>query len=64
MQPIRTGSEITASIVIPINKQAILYRAHAGKAKQLHMLGITYAAIGKSLKIGQKTARKTCHYEG
>jgi len=33
------------------------------KAEQLHMLGMSYSAIAKSLKIGRETARKACHYE-
>jgi len=35
----------------------------AVKAKQLHMLGMSYEAIGRSLKISQETAKKACHYE-
>ncbi len=62
MLPIRTISEITASIVIPVNKQPILYKIYALKAKQLHMLGMSYEAIGRSLKIGQETARRACRY--
>ena len=61
--PIRTFSEITARIVIPVNKQAILYKIYALKAKQLHMLGMSYEAIGRSLNISQETARRACHYE-
>ena len=34
----------------------------AHKAKQLHMLGMSYEAIGRSLKIGHETARRACHY--
>lgn len=63
MLPIRTFSEIAAHIVIPVNKQPILYKIYASKAKQLHILGMGYAAIGKALGIGQETARKACHYE-
>ena len=59
----RTASEIIAHIVIPVNKLVILYKMFAVKAKQSHMLGMTYEAIGRSLKIGQETARKACHYE-
>ena len=57
-----TVSELAVRIVIPVNKQAILYKIHAFKAKQLHMLGMDYEAIGRSLKIGQETARKACHF--
>ena len=62
MQPIRTISELAARIVIPVNKQPILYKMYAHKAKQLYILGMTYKAIGKSLKISQETARKACRY--
>ena len=55
--------EITARIVIPVNKQPILYKIYALKAKQLHMLGMSYEAIGRSLHIGQETARRACQYE-
>ena len=62
--PIRTFSEITACIVIPINKQVSLYKIYALKAKQLHMLGMSYEAIGRSLKIGYGTAVRACNYDG
>ena len=29
----------------------------------MRMLGMSYEAIGKSLNIGQETARRACHYE-
>ena len=61
-QPIRTASELTANIVIFVNKQVTLYKMYANKAKQLYMLGMSYAAIGRSLKIGQETARRACSY--
>jgi hypothetical protein len=61
--PIRTVSEITSRIMIPVNKQASLYKIFAHKAKQLHMLGMSYEAIGRSLKISQETARRACLYE-
>ena len=64
MQPIRTASEITANIVIPANKLVILYKVFVVKAKQLHILGMGYEAIGRSLKIGQETARRACQYNG
>lgn len=35
----------------------------AVKAKQLHVLGMDYEAIGRSLKLGHETARKACHFE-
>lgn len=63
MQPIRTASELAARIVIPINKQPILYKIYSHKAKQLHALGISYAAIGRSLKISQETARKAYQHK-
>ena len=61
--PIRTISEIAARIVIPVNKQTILYKIYDYKAKQLHMSGMSYKAIGRLLKIGQETVRKACLYE-
>jgi hypothetical protein len=63
VQPIRTASELDVRIMISVNKQAILYKTFAVKAKQLHMLGISYETIGRSLNIGQETARKACHYD-
>jgi len=39
-----------------------LYKKLAYKAKQLHMLGMSYEAIDRSLKIGHETARRACHY--
>lgn len=64
MQPIRTISELAARIVIPVNKQVPLYKIFARKAKELHMLGMSYEAIGRSLNIGQETARRACnHYD-
>ena len=50
-------------MMIPVNKQAILYKIYALKAKQLHMLGMTYEEMDRSLKIGHETARKACHFE-
>ncbi len=61
--PIRTVSEITANMVIPVDKLVILYKILALKAKRLHMLGMSYEAIGRSLRIGHETARRACHYE-
>ncbi len=49
--------------MISANKQPMLYKMYAHKAKQLHMLEMSYAAIGRSLKIGQETARRACRYE-
>ena len=63
VKPYPIASEITANIVIPVNKQVTLYKMLTHKAKQLHMLGMTYEAIGRSLIISQETARKACHYE-
>jgi hypothetical protein len=60
MLPIRTASELNANIAIPVNKQPILYKMLALKAKQLHMLGMSHEAIGRSLKISQETARRAC----
>jgi len=59
VQPIRTASEITANIVIPANITIALHKIFAVKAKQLHMLEISYKQIGRSLNISQKTARRT-----
>jgi len=46
-----------------VNKQAILYKILSHNAKQLRILGMTYEAIGRFLKIGYETARRACHYE-
>lgn len=61
MLPIRTAAEITATIAISVNRQIILYKMLGRKAKELHMLGMSYEAISRSLKIGRETARRACH---
>jgi hypothetical protein len=50
-------------MVIPVNQTITLYKMFAVKAKQLHILGMGYSAIARSLNIGQETARRACNYE-
>jgi len=64
LQPIRTLSEIKASIVIEPAQRIPLYQTIAKKAKQLHLLGMSYQQISKSLNIDKATVRKACKYEG
>jgi len=58
LQPIRTASEISAHIKILPAKSLPLYQKIAQKATKLHLLGMTYEEIAKSLKIGKTTVSK------
>jgi len=64
LQPIRTASEITAHIKILPARQPYLYQKLPPKATQLHLLGMSYQQIAKSLHINRKTATKACRYKG
>jgi len=64
LQPIQTATEITAHIKILPTRQPYLYQKLCEKATQLHLLGMTYGEIAKSLNINRKTATKACKYEG
>ena len=55
LQPIRTVAEIPVQIKISPVQQIPLYQKFAQKAKELHLLGITYKEIAECLNIGVKT---------
>jgi len=63
LQPIRTLSEIKATIVIEPTKRTALYQIISQKVKQLRLLGMSYENIAKSLNIDKATARKACNYK-
>ena len=63
LQPIRTFDEITAHIKILPARQPYLYQELSKKATQLHLLGMTYGEIAKSLHINKKTPIKARRYE-
>lgn len=50
MQPIRTASEISVHIKILPAQHLPLYQKIAQKATELHLLGMSYEQIAKSLK--------------
>jgi hypothetical protein len=65
LQPIRTASEIQVKIVIEPIEQTPLYQKLASKIEELHLLGMSLRAIGKSLKVNRRTvvrALKHRHY--
>jgi len=63
LHPIRTFSEIKATVVIEPAKRTALYQIIAKKVKQSHLLGISYKSIAKNLNIDKATARKACNYK-
>jgi len=63
LQPIRTFSEIKATVVIEPAKRTALYQIISQKVKQLRLLGVSYKSIAKSLNIDKSTARKACNYK-
>ena len=62
-EPIRTAAEIEVKIVLPPLLNVALYHKIRAKVVALHTLGMSLAAIAKSLKINEKTARKA-YYKG
>jgi DNA-binding NarL/FixJ family response regulator len=58
LQPIRTASEIQAKIIIQPLERIPLYQKLAQKVKELHLLGMTYEEIAKSLDVSKKTVKK------
>lgn len=62
LQPIRTASEIHAKIIIQPLERIPLYQKLSQKVKELHLLGLTYKEIAKTLSINKKTAIKACKY--
>ena len=57
-QPIRNIAEIVAHIKILPVKHPHLYQKLAQKATELHLLGLSYAKIGKILGIDPKTVKQ------
>ncbi|MDP8289487.1 MAG: hypothetical protein P9M02_00745 [Candidatus Susulua stagnicola] len=53
---------IKATIVIEPVKRTALYQIISQKVKQLHLLGISYESIAKSLNIDKAPAQKACNY--
>lgn len=62
-EPIRTAAEIKVQIVLPPILNVALYHKIREKVVALHTLGMSLAAIAKSLKINEKTARKALCYK-
>ena len=62
MQPIRTASEIHAKIIIKPLERIPLYQKLAQKVKELHLLGMTYKEIAKSLGVSKNTIKKACNH--
>jgi len=63
LQPIRTLSEIQAKIIIQPLEQIPLYQKLAQKVKELHLLGMSYREIARTLNINKKTAIKAYEYK-
>jgi len=63
MQPIRTASEITANIIVQPLQRTPLYQKLAKKVTELHLLGMTYKAIAKSLNSAKNTVIKGCKFQ-
>ncbi len=62
-EPIRTAAELKVNIVLPPLLNVALYHKIREKVIALHALGMSLAAIAKSLKINEKTARKAYYYK-
>ncbi|OGX11039.1 MAG: hypothetical protein A2351_08655 [Omnitrophica bacterium RIFOXYB12_FULL_50_7] len=60
--PIRTASEMDASIIIPPLLQIPVYRKIAQKGAELRDLNMTYAAIAKSLNVSKQLAMIAFRY--
>lgn len=63
-EPIRTAAELEVKIVLPPLINVALYHKIREKVAALHTLGMSLAAIAKSLKINEKTIRKAYYYKG
>ncbi len=63
LQPIRTIGEITTHIKIFPVHQPYLYQKLSKKATKLHLLGMSYKEIAKSLSIGRNTAIRACKFK-
>ena len=63
LHPIRTFSEIKATVVIEPVKRTALYQIISQKVKQLRLLGMSYKDIAESLNIDKSTAQKACNYK-
>lgn len=58
-----TAAELKVKIVLPPLINVALYHKIREKVVALHTLGMSLAAIAKSLKINEKTARKALYYK-
>jgi DNA invertase Pin-like site-specific DNA recombinase len=63
LQPIRTAAEINAHIKILPAQQLPLYQKLAQKATELHLLGMSYRQIARSLNVGKNTVIKACRFQ-
>jgi len=61
--PIRTAAEIKAAIVLPPLQSVKLYHKMDQKVTELRALGMGFAAIARSLKISENTARRAADYK-
>lgn len=55
MQPIRTASEIQVKIIINHIRRTPLYQRLAKKVEELSLLGMSFRAIARNLKVSKKT---------
>jgi hypothetical protein len=60
--PIRTAAEIKATIVLPPLQSVKLYHKLAQEVMELRVLGMGFAAIAKSFKVCENTARRAANY--
>ena len=62
LQPIRTAAEIVTKIIIEPENSIPVYQKISKMVKELYALGMTFQAIGESLGVDWKTARKAYRY--
>jgi hypothetical protein len=62
LQPIRTAGEVDLKIVIEPEIHIPVYQKLSDKVKQLHLLGMSFPAIAKSLGIDPKTTIKAYNF--
>ena len=63
LQPIRTAAEISVKIIIETENTIPVYQKISAKVKELHALGMSFQAIGKSLGVDGKTAIKAYKFQ-
>jgi len=63
LQPIRTAAEIAVHIQILPTQHIPLYQKLAQKATELHLLGMSYKQIAKSLNVAKTTVIKACKFQ-